>query len=142
MSKKYITAGIAIVLSVALLVPVAYACGGHGRMVSSQPMAENTTVDAKVTTCPVCTVETCQIAGRHSHDDTLYCGYHHADGICDGSCRALCPVEDCDIMGYHIHNDHAYCGSQHDAGFCDGSCQVRTQAPANTGRHHGHRGHH
>lgn len=140
MNKKYMVAGVAAVLSIALLVPVAYACGGHGRAISRQPQA---TVP---TTCAVCTVEDCQIAGRHSHDDTLYCGYHHADGICDGTCRALCPVEDCDITGYHTHNDSAYCGSHHDAGFCDGSCQAQVKTPVNTsvnvGKHHGHRGHH
>lgn len=140
MRKKYIAVGTAVILSVALLVPVAYACGGHGRMAVSQP------AEGAAATCAVCTVEDCQIVGRHSHDDTLYCGYHHADGICDGSCRALCPVEDCDVTGYHTHNGNVYCGSHHDAGFCDGSCQTQVKTPAtpsvNTGRHHGHRGNH
>ena len=138
MHKKYIAASVAAVLSIALLVPVAYACGGHGRV------AANQLADTNVTACAVCTVEDCQITGRHSHEGTLYCGYQHADGICDGTCRALCPVEGCDIAGYHTHDNHAYCGSHHEAGFCDGSCQVQTATPApvNTGRHHGHRGHH
>lgn len=139
MGKKYIAVGMAAVLSMALAVPVAYACGGHGRAAVSQP----TVTTVAVTTCPVCTAEDCQIAGRHSHDGTLYCGYHHADGICDGTCRALCPVDDCDMTGYHTHNATAYCGSHHNAGFCDGSCQAPTPVnPVNTGKHHGHRGHH
>lgn len=102
MSKKYITVGAVAVLTMALLVPAAYGCGGHGRMTAGQSANENT----NMITCNVCTMEDCQIAGRHSHDGILYCGYDHADGICDGS------------------------------------CQVQTQTPVNTGRHHGHRGHH
>lgn len=38
--------------------------------------------------CPVCAVDGCDQTGHHLHDDTVYCGYPHAHGYCDGSCAA------------------------------------------------------
>jgi hypothetical protein len=65
-------------------------------------------------------VEGCDIAGRHSHDGSYYCGYHHDGGFCDGNCAGLCTVEGCDIAGRHSHDGGYYCGSYHSGGFCNG----------------------
>lgn len=70
----------------------------------------------------VCAVEGCELAGRHLHDGTLYCGYAHEGGLCNGACCELCPVEGCGFAGRHLHDGMVYCGDGHAAGFCDGGC--------------------
>ncbi len=125
---------VAFVLAAAILTVPAFAHGCKGRRVQ--------TVDAS---CGLCTVEDCAITGRHTHRGVTYCGYDHADGVCDGTCYALCGVEGCDSTGRHTHDGVTYCGYAHAHGFCDGVCL--NAAPAQTGEpasygygHHG--GHH
>ena len=125
---------VAFVLAAAILTVPAFAHGCKGRRVQ--------TVDAS---CGLCTVEDCAITGRHTHRGVTYCGYDHADGVCDGTCYALCSVEGCDSTGRHTHDGVTYCGYAHAHGFCDGVCL--NAAPAQTGEpasygygHHG--GHH
>jgi hypothetical protein len=125
---------VAFVLAAAILTVPAFAHGCKGRRFQ--------TVDAS---CGLCTVEDCAITGRHTHRGVTYCGYDHADGVCDGTCYALCGVEGCDSTGRHTHDGVTYCGYAHAHGFCDGVCL--NAAPAQTGEpasygygHHG--GHH
>lgn len=125
---------VAFVLAAAILTVPAFAHGCKGRRIQ--------TADAS---CGVCTVEDCAITGRHTHRGVTYCGYDHADGVCDGTCYALCGVEGCDSTGRHTHDGVTYCGYAHAHGFCDGVCL--NAAPAQTGEpasygygHHG--GHH
>ena len=125
---------VAFVLAAAILTVPAFAHGCKGRRTQ--------TADAS---CGVCTVEDCAITGRHTHRGVTYCGYDHADGVCDGTCYALCSVEGCDSTGRHTHDGVTYCGYAHAHGFCDGVCL--NAAPAQTGEpasygygHHG--GHH
>ena len=86
--KRRIAVSLLCLLAAAALTVPAFAHGGghhgghHGR---------NAVQPAAVAVCPV---EGCTIAGRHTHGGTVYCGYDHESGLCDGSCRALCPVED------------------------------------------------
>ena len=126
MNKRF-AAGTAAVLTALLLAAPASAHCGHGRVARA--------ASAVSTTYPVCEVEDCTITGRHTHDGTIYCGYDHADGYCDGKCYALCGVEGCTITGRHTHGGTAYCGSHHECGYCDGSCQT---VRAGGGHHHGH----
>lgn len=74
-----------------------YYCGYHhesgycdGSCIGSYPAAG--TSSAPGTTYPVCTYEGCIEAGRHLHDGSYYCGYHHAGGYCDGSCIGSYPA--------------------------------------------------
>lgn len=110
-----LAAGLVCALMAAVLILPASAHGCHGgRRHHSSPAVQTT-----VTVCPY---EDCDLAGRHLHDGTVYCGYAHGTGVCDGACRALCPLEDCDLTGRHLHDGVTYCGSCHEAGYCDGSC--------------------
>lgn len=113
MNKRF-AAGTAAVLTALLLAAPASAHCGHGRVARA--------ASAVSTTYPVCTVEGCEIAGRHTHSGRTYCGYDHADGYCDGKCYALCEVEDCTITGRHTHDGTIYCGYDHADGYCDGEC--------------------
>ena len=122
--KKLFAAGTTGLLVLLLLTATALAHGGHHRTVR---------------TCQLCTVEGCEIAGRHTHNGVTYCGYDHAAGFCDGTCAALCSVEGCTIAGRHTHSGAAYCGYDHAAGFCDGTCAVYDGA-VSTGGHCGHHG--
>ena len=123
--KKFLISALAAVCAASLLIPAAYAHGGcHSR--SSRA--------ARRAGCAVCTVESCTLAGRHSHGRTAYCGYDHEDGWCDGACLALCTVEGCDLTGRHSHGGADCCGSDHESGFCDGSCPVYRSSS------HGHHG--
>ncbi len=107
---------LACVTALALMVPAMAhghgGCHGGGR-------GWNTRVQTQVT---VCTVEGCEIAGRHVHNGVTYCGYDHTNGVCDGKCLALCTVEGCEVAGRHVHDGVTYCGSSHDCGFCSGQC--------------------
>lgn len=130
MHKKRFAAG-AIVLAMLFMMPVSASahCSGYGPL----------TPIPVVTSCEVCTIEDCTAAGRHIHDGVTYCGYAHADGICNGGCYALCTTEGCTLSGRHSHDGVIYCGQNHENGFCDGSCQqVRV---VTGGGHHGHHGH-
>ena len=125
---------VAFVLAAAILTVPAFAHGCKGRRVQ--------TADAS---CGVCTVEDCAITGRHTHRGVTYCGYDHADGVCDGTCYALCSVEGCDSTGRHTHDGVTYCGYEHAHGFCDGVClnaPVQTSEPAAYGYGYGHHGGH
>ena len=131
--KRLFAAGTAGFLALVLLTATALACGGHHRAVS--------------TTCQLCTVEGCDIAGRHTHSGVTYCGYAHAAGSCDGACAPLCALVGCDIAGRHTHGGTACCGYHHEGGFCDGSCVGAADAgnatPSSGGYgHHGHHGGH
>lgn len=125
--KRLIAGGLTALMVATLVFPVSAHCG------------RRRTAEPANTACYVCPVEDCTEMGRHSHDGTVYCGYDHADGICDGQCLDICPVEGCTIAGRHTHDGTAYCGTHHEAGFCDGSCQAYA---AQGGRHHGRGGHH
>lgn len=107
---------LACVTALALMVPAMAhghgGCHGGGRRWNAQ-------VQTQIT---VCTVEGCEIAGRHVHNGVTCCGYDHANGVCDGKCLALCTVEGCEIAGRHVHDGVTYCGSSHECGFCDGRC--------------------
>lgn len=117
------TAGLlCAVLAAALALP-AYAHGCRGARGGGHHSGYRSTQTVQ-TTVTVCPYDDCTSAGRHSHSGTLYCGYGHASGVCDGACRALCPVEGCETLGRHIHGLTAYCGYDHDAGFCDGACRA------------------
>ena len=80
MNKRF-AAGTAAVLTALLLAAPASAHCGHGRVARA--------ASAVSTTYPVCTVEGCEIAGRHTHSGRTYCGYDHAGGFCDGACTAI-----------------------------------------------------
>ena len=80
-------------------------------------------------------MEGCELAGRHIHDGTAYCGNCHDAGYCDGACLALCEVEGCTLTGRHDHNGITYCGSNHASGWCDGSCPAYRAASSRG--HHG-----
>lgn len=75
--KKILISLLCALCAVSLLIPAAFAHGGHGRGVRAQ---------ARTYQCAVCPVEGCEVAGRHYHDGTLYCGANHAAGYCSGSC--------------------------------------------------------
>lgn len=38
------------------------------------------------TSYQVCPYDDCAETGRHTHEGTYYCGYHHESGYCDGYC--------------------------------------------------------
>ena len=128
MNKRF-AAGTAAVLTALLLAAPASAHCGHGRVARA--------ASAVSTTYPVCTVEGCEIAGRHTHSGRTYCGYDHAGGYCDGKCYALCEVEDCTITGRHTHDGTIYCGYDHADGYCDGKCYALcgVEGCTITGRH-------
>lgn len=86
---------------------------------------------------PLCEVEDCELAGRHTHDGVTYCGYDHVDGFCDGACLSLCEVEDCTLTGRHYHDGTLYCGGNHAHGYCDGSCPVYRAPAVSGGYRHG-----
>lgn len=123
--KRLLALGAASALVAAMTVSPASA---HGKLHHSKTPS----------TCPVCTIENCTAAGRHTHDGYTYCGYNHESGSCDGSCRPVCTREDCTNLGRHTHSGLAYCGYDHESGYCDGSCL--TIATEYT--HHGHHGGH
>ncbi|WP_251318482.1 hypothetical protein [Flintibacter muris] len=118
-AKNRLAAGLlCAVLAAALIVP-ASAHGCHGRRGRGYHGGCAQNVQTEIT---LCAHEDCVLAGRHSHDGVIYCGYAHEDGVCNGACRALCPLEDCASSGRHYHGYTVYCGAQHECGFCDGSC--------------------
>ena len=127
---RFLAAGLAALLTAAVLVSAALACGHHSRQAAG-----------RTGSCQVCTVAGCTVAGRHVHNGVTYCGYAHENGFCDGSCHALCTVAGCTETGRHVHNGVTYCGYAHENGFCDGSClHAAVSAPVN-GHHGGHHGH-
>lgn len=107
-------------MAVCTLIASASAHGGHHSSVSYS--GQHTQVQQTVIS--VCPVEGCTLAGRHVHNGTVYCGYDHGSGYCNGACLALCTVENCTLSGRHVHNNVTYCGNYHTCGFCDGSCSV------------------
>ena len=121
--KRLLASVLAVICIVSVLTTAAYAHGGHHRTAS------------RVNRCELCSVEDCELSGRHVHDGVVYCGYCHEDGWCNGTCAALCEVEDCQLTGRHVHDGVTYCGYGHSDGWCNGSCTaVRT---AGCGRGHG-----
>lgn len=112
--KRLIPSALAAACVLTLLVSPASAHGGcHGGLRRAQPVR-----------CGVCTVEGCEIAGRHTHRGVACCGYDHEGGVCDGRCAPLCTVEGCELAGRHTHDGVTYCGYDHEAGFCDGTCRA------------------
>ncbi len=155
--RRLLISAAAAVCAVSLLVPAAFAHGGHGRAArrTAQPcaVAECTAAGwhyhsqslycghthggslCDGSCAPLCQVEGCELAGRHTHDGVAYCGNCHDAGYCDGACLALCDVEGCTLTGRHDHNGITYCGSNHASGWCDGSCPAyRAASPRG---HHG-----
>lgn len=128
MRKKHFAAGF---MALMMLIPVSASahCGGYWRTAAA-PVNVN---------CEVCSIEDCTTAGRHIHDGVTYCGYAHADGICDGTCYALCAVEGCTLSGRHSHDGTVYCGANHGCGFCDGTCQQVLTVVRGGGHHGRHR---
>ena len=119
--KRVFFSCLVCVLSLSLLIAAASAHGGHHGRGGGCHSRRTQTQQVSV-----CTVEGCSLAGRHVHNGTVYCGYDHEGGYCNGSCAALCSVEGCNVAGRHVHNNVTYCGTDHSCGFCDGSCAVRT----------------
>lgn len=72
--KRFAAGAMALFISLALAAPASAHCS-HGR-----------TDAARAASIAVCTLDGCTTAGRHTHDGVLYCGSHHADGVCDGTC--------------------------------------------------------
>ena len=120
---------LACVTALALMVPAM--AHGHGGGHHGGGRGWNTQVQKQVT---VCTVEGCEIAGRHVHNGVTYCGSSHECGFCDGRCLTLCPVDGCTTAGPHVHNGVTYCGNNHAAGYCGGTCAA---AATGTGYRHG-----
>lgn len=127
--RKILISALSAMCIVSLLVPAAFAHGGHGRGVRGQ---------ARTYRCAVCTVEGCELAGRHYHNGVLYCGFHHVNGVCDGTCAPLCPVEGCTLAGRHYHDEVLYCGANHTAGYCDGTCGYNHSSSVWGGCHGSH----
>ena len=133
---KRIATGVVTAMTAVMLVVPASAHSGHYRQ-------SNTSVQAQpvIASCNVCTTADCHTTGRHSHGGVTYCGYDHADGVCNGSCAALCTVTGCTATGRHIHNGVTYCGYDHADGFCDGSCATTVRRNGHHSSHNSH-GHH
>lgn len=128
-SKTRVAAGVlGCLTALTLALPASAHCGGrsHARRAVSYT--------------PVCTVEDCEIPGRHFHDGVTYCGTCHADGVCTAACYSVpaCTVEGCEIPGRHLHDGVTYCGACHEDGVCTAACYGTAVQAA--GRHHG--GHH
>lgn len=115
---RLLAGALCAVMTALLIVPAAaHGChGGRGHHGGYRQSAQ-----AAVAVCPY---EDCQLAGRHDHDGTIYCGYAHESGYCSGACLALCPYEDCQLVGPHTHDGVTYCGYCHEAGFCEGGCRA------------------
>ena len=132
---------LACVTALALMVPaMAHGHGGGGHGGCGRGWSAQTPVQTQIA---VCAVEGCEIAGRHVHNNVTYCGYAHANGVCDGKCLALCTVEGCEVAGRHVHDGVTYCGAGHADGYCDGSCPLYpgpaypgSQCRAHHGCHH------
>ncbi len=122
--KKLLVSALCALCAVSLMIPVAFAHGGHGRAARNW--------QAGTSRYAACPVEDCTLTGRHVHDGVTYCGFHHANGWCDGTCIALCPVEDCTLAGRHIHDGVTYCGANHAAGYCGGNCPYTTGTTTGT----------
>lgn len=127
--RKALISALAAACALSLLIPAAFAHGCHGGSRRTQPAQ-----------CGLCTVEGCELTGRHTHDGVTCCGYDHAGGVCGGACLPLCTVEGCTLTGRHTHDGVTCCGTCHEEGFCDGTCPAAV-VPAASGRHH-HGGHH
>lgn len=80
MWSKKITMAAAAGLMAAALTAFPAAAHGHGHHRQECVVTQDTS-------CPVCTVEGCEEAGRHTHDGHDYCGYEHSSGYCDRSCE-------------------------------------------------------
>lgn len=103
-NKKIAAMGLSVLLSMTVLTVPAFAhghhSGGHHRQaerscVVSSSVGADTSQTAVIgcpvhagsaADCPVCVVDGCTETGHHYHDDTVYCGYPHAHGYCDGTC--------------------------------------------------------
>lgn len=132
-AKRVIVLGaVGILLSLSSVMPVS-AHGHHGRRTVSAVEREYL--------CAVCTENGCEKKGWHIHDDSIYCGYGHEDGYCDGSCDTarVCTEEQCIETGYHIHDGQYYCSYDHESGYCDGTCDsvavCEVDGCEKTGRH-------
>lgn len=123
--KKVLISALAAVCALSLLTPAAFAHGCHSRR-------------AAVSHCAVCAIPSCELAGRHYHGYTLYCGHPHAGGVCDGTCVSLCTVDGCELTGRHYHNGVIYCGTHHAAGYCGGSCPLTQPTRSFRGCHSRH----
>lgn len=96
--KKLLTAVMTTALVFSLFaMPVSahgHGNGHHGhRGYQGNSSATNPDTDDIITwntECPVCTVDSCLLDGRHFHDGHEYCGYDHKGDYCDGTCEAYC----------------------------------------------------
>lgn len=128
--KAAVSGLVGILTFTAFVMPVS-AHGHHGQSVQA----------AHDHLCEVCTQEDCSIRGWHLHDDSVYCGYAHEEGYCDGTCDTarVCTVDGCTQTGHHIHDGRQYCGYEHESGYCDGTCDSVTVCTVDgctqTGRH-------
>lgn len=101
--KKVTAAGLSILLAMSMFTVPAFAhghhSGGHHRQASTGCVVRADVADTdraavpgcpvhdgSGVNCPVCTIDGCTEAGHHYHDDTVYCGYLHGHGYCDGTC--------------------------------------------------------
>ncbi len=76
--KKLLVSALCAACAVSLMIPVAFAHGGHGR--AARGWQSGTSRYA------VCPVEDCTLTGRHVHNGVTYCGANHAAGYCGGNC--------------------------------------------------------
>ena len=87
--RKASAIGAAAVFAVVVLALPVSACGRHGHHAQRDFQ------------CAVCTVEDCSETGFHIHDETIYCGYDHEGGYCDGSCVYSAEPESTGYIGHH-----------------------------------------
>ena len=93
---------VAFVLAAAILTVPAFAHGCKGRRFQ--------TVDAS---CGLCTVEDCAITGRNTHRGVTYCGYDHADGVCDCVCLNAAPAQTGEPASYGYGHHGGHHGGRH-----------------------------
>lgn len=131
--KRSVILGAAGILASALLAMPVSAHGHHGHQADCGTYQDHL--------CEVCTEEGCVQKGWHVHGDSIYCGYDHEGGYCDGTCDTVrvCTVRKCTEKGHHTHDGREYCGYDHESGFCDGTCGSVTvctvEGCEKTGRH-------
>lgn len=117
MNTKTLVAG--ILAAFLLAVPASAHCGHGGyRQQTSQPVA---------TAYPACTVDGCNIAGRHLHDGVTYCGTYHADGVCNVNCLPAATVVSnatvvSDSSSATTSGSTGYYGGHHGGGHHRGHC--------------------
>ena len=99
--KKAISILAIMIVAVSAMSVTAFAHGGHGtgNRARQQPRYE------------LCTVDGCDAAGAHQHDDTWYCSQTGWQGDYEA-----CTVEGCTELGLHEHDGVSYYCASHGTG--------------------------